>query len=133
MGRSCTEKWKIEDQALSGLEVTRRIIQGTLGQVEDYLSFTTETEEDFCPTVSGRGLPTLDTNLWVDHQNLVHYRFYEKPMSANTTVLSNTAMCENSKQQVLSNDFVRQLLNTSELEDQETRLEIVDKYANKWL
>ena len=121
------ERWRFEDKNLTSLEVTKRIIHGSLGQVEDYLSFTTETEEDFCP----KGLPTLDTNLRVDSNNIVHYRFYEKPMNTNTTVRLESAMGENAKNQVLSNDLVRQLLNTSEREDLSVRLEIVDDYGRK--
>ena len=38
--------------------------------VQDYLKLTMETGEDF----DGR-LPTLDTTLWVDSSNIVHFAF----------------------------------------------------------
>ena len=40
-------KWQREDQELSGSEITRRGILGSLGGVEDFLSFTMEIGEDF--------------------------------------------------------------------------------------
>ena len=51
------KKWESEDKDKSGLERTREILAGTMGGIEDFLKFTTETEEDF----EDGWLPTLDT------------------------------------------------------------------------
>ena len=48
MGRiKFCKRWEEEDAGLSGLEVTKRILEGTMGGLEEYLTFTMETEEDF--------------------------------------------------------------------------------------
>ena len=122
----CT-KWEREDQELSSLEITRRVILGTLNMVEDYLSFTTETEEDF----ADRWLPTLDMKLRVSGSNLVLHGFYEKPTNSNVTVQRRTAMGEDAKIQILSNDLVRRLRNSSEELGKGAKVEIVDNYAQK--
>ena len=86
------KSWEMEDQSLSMIEVTRRILQGTMTGIEDFLEFTTETEEEF-----DGWLPSLDTNLAVDKENMIMYKFFEKPMSANTVLHFRTAMPEDAK------------------------------------
>ena len=99
-GRICyTRRWEEEDKGLSSMEITRRIWSGSLEKVEDYLSFTTETCEDF----SDWWLPTLDCSLRVDEDNTVLYKFYEKETSSDHTVRRNTAMNEDNKIKVVSN------------------------------
>ena len=60
-------RWAKEDESLSSLERTRRIILGSMEKIEEFLSFTTETEEDF----SDGWLPTLDVALRVSPQNQI--------------------------------------------------------------
>ena len=120
-------QWEREDQELSDTEITRRGLVGTLQGVEDYLEFTVETCEDF-----GDGwLPTMDTSLRVDRKNQVQFKFYEKPTSSNTTVQRRTAMGEDTKIQIVSNDLVRRLKNNSEDLGQGAKVEIVDNYTQK--
>ena len=88
----------MEDQNLSRTEVTRRILQGTMTGIEDFLEFTTETEEEF-----DGWLPSLDTNLAVDKENMIVYKLFEKPMSANTVLHFRTAMPEDAKIRSLAN------------------------------
>ena len=110
------KRWELEDSQLSLVEVTRRIIAGTLGGVKSYLEFTTEVGEDF---VDG-WLPTLDTALRVDENNKIQYRFYEKPEGARSTL-----------QQTLSQEMIRRLLNCSEDLPDEQIQRITDNYAAK--
>ena len=49
------------------------------------------------------------------------------------TVQQKTAMEENSKQKIISNDLVRRLYNTMEDLDQKTKCNIVDNYSQKLL
>ena len=95
--------------------------------VEDYLRFTMETGEDF----TDGWLPTLDTNLKVDKNNRIVYKFFEKPMGSSMVLQMDTAMGENSKMRCLGNEAIRRLANTSELLDQGTKNTIVDNYAQK--
>ena len=120
-------KWEREDQELSGSEITRRGLLGTLKGVEDFLDFTMEIGEDF----EDKWLPTLDTKLWVNGSSQVLYSFYEKPTSSNMTVQRRTAMGEQAKIQVVSNDLVRRLLNNSEDLGRGAKVKIVDDYAQK--
>ena len=50
------KRWQQEDADISGLEITKRILAGTMSGLEDYLEFTMETETDF----EDKWLPTLD-------------------------------------------------------------------------
>ena len=93
--------------------------------IEDFLEFTTETEEEF-----DGWLPSLDTNLAVNEDNLIIYKFFEKPM---TVLHQRTAMPEDSKIRSLANDLTRRMLSTSERVSDSTRREIVDMYAQKLL
>ena len=63
-----------KDRNLTGLERTRRILAATMGEVEDFLNFTTETEEEF----SDKWLPTLDTAIRVSPENKIQFKYWEK-------------------------------------------------------
>ena len=119
--------WEKEDQELTDSEITKRGLVGTLRGVEDFLDFTIETVDDF----EDKWLPTLDTSLQVDRKNKVQYKFYEKPMCSNVTVQKRSAMGEDAKVQVVSNDLVRRLLNNSEELGAGSKVEIVDNYSQK--
>jgi hypothetical protein len=105
------KRWEEEDAGLSGLEITKRILAGTRGGLEEYLTFTMEKEEVFQNTC----LPTLDTELKVDHKNIVMYRFFEKPTNPNRVLHFRTAMAEDSKIRSLTNEVIRRLLTTCEM------------------
>ena len=62
--------------------ITKRVILGTLDEVEPFLRFTIESQEDF-PT---GWLPTLDTSLRVNGKNQIEFKFYEKPEASKKTV-----------------------------------------------
>ena len=102
------------------------VVAGTLSNVEDYLGSTKETGDDY-----DGWLPTLDTSLCVGPLNTVKFKFYEKPVGASRTLQKRTAMCENSKIQILSNDVVRRLSNCSEDLPREDLIVMIDKYAQK--
>ena len=111
---------------MSPTKITSRIIVGTLGMVEDFLKFTVETGEDF-----DGWLPTLDTSLKVGDNNVIKFKFYEKPVGAEQTVQQRSAMGEDSKVQILSNDLIRRLSNCSVDIGAEEKRRIVDKYGQK--
>ena len=100
---------------------------GSLNKIEDFLKFTMEVGEDF----QDQWLPTLDTKLLVNGSNQVLYSFFEKPTNSNITAQKRTAMGEDSKVQVVSNDPVRRLLNNSEELGGATKVKIVDEYTQK--
>ena len=67
----------------------------------------------------------------VSPTNKIEYKYYEKATCSNRTVQSQSAMNYNSKVQILSNDTVRRLLNTSEEMGAEARGVVIDQYAHK--
>ena len=67
---------------LSRLEATKRILAGTMTDLEIYLKLTMEREEDF----EDRWLPTLDTTLKASDKNIILYKLYEKPTNPNTVL-----------------------------------------------
>ena len=122
-------KWELEDYATTPERRTKEILAKTMEGVEDYLTFTMESGEDF----EGGWLPTLDTALKVGNNNQIQFRFYEKETTSKRTVQKRTAMEHNSKIQVVSNDLVRRLCNTiEELGSQET-IKVIDDYSQKLL
>ena len=123
------KRWEQEDREISPTERTKRILHGTMMDIEDFLKFTVETGEDF---VSG-WLATLDTDIRVTEKNVVEYKYYEKPMSSNDCVQRMSAMEENAKMKTLANDLTRRLLNTCELMGDGVRVGIVDDYSKKLL
>ena len=121
------KRWEEEDRELEPEEVTRRIIAGSMAGIESYLEFTTEVGGDF---VDG-WLPTLDAALKVTPENQVLYKFYEKPEGSKSTVHYKSAMGESTKHQILSQEMIRRLMNTSEGLPEEQLQEITDNYAVK--
>ena len=124
------QKWVVEDEELTPTERTKRVLAMTMQGVENFLKFTYETSED----EGFQGwLPTLDTCIRVGGGNVVEYKFFEKPTSSKRTVQSKTAMNENSKVQIVSNDMVRRLQNTMEGLGPSYMVAVVDQYAVKLL
>ena len=66
-------RWAREDEGISAIERTRRILLSSMGGIEDFLAFTTKTEEDF----SDGWLPTLGVALRVSPINQIQFKFWE--------------------------------------------------------
>ena len=103
-----TKEWAQEDD-LTAEGRTRDILGKTMEGIEDYLSFTVESGEQF-----GGWLPTLDTSMKVTEENRLVSKFFEKDTTKDNTVQKDSAMEENSKIKILSNDLIRRLTNTME-------------------
>ena len=124
-----TKRWEIEDGGKTLQDVTMEAIKGSMVGVTNYLRFTYESGSDY----ADGWLPTLDTNMMVTPDNIVVYKYYEKPTTTNTTVLKSSAMAENPKIQCLANDLVRRLLNTREGLPAKYRADVVNHYGVKLL
>ena len=120
------KKWELEDWDVTPEERTGQIMKETMQGVETYLQFTVETSEDF-----DGWLPTLDTNLRVEDDNQVSYKFFEKPTSTNTVIRRESALSENQKIQILSQDLIRRMLNTKEDLAVEYKTRIIEDYSQK--
>ena len=124
---SYCRRWEDQDKNLTPIERTKRVLMGTMGDIEGYLGFTAETEEDF---IDG-WLPTLDTALRVTDQNQVAFKFWEKPTNCNRTLHMRTAMGENQKIQILTQEMIRRMANTKEDTSKEDKVAILDSYCQK--
>ena len=98
-------------------------------EVEPFLRFTIESQEDF-PT---GWLPTLDTSLRVNGKNQIEFKFYEKPEASKKTVQMKTALEENTKMKILANDLMRRFFNTMEDLPKEDKWCIMNDYSQKLL
>ena len=123
-----TKRWMQEDELLEKVEITRRVLHNSMQEVLPSLSFTTEVGEG-----DGKWLATLDTEIRVEMNNLISYRQYEKPTTTNTVLMKRSALEENAKVQILSNELARRLGNTDERQDRKTVGGVVDKFCQKLL
>ena len=78
-------------------------------------------------------LPTLDLQIRVEVTNKISYLYYEKPTTTNVMVQKKTALDENSKHQILSNDLIRRLGNTDENQGAEVMAKVIDNFGVKVL
>ena len=122
--------WEKEDfrEGTGELEVTRRVMHSSMQEVFHFLKFTTEVGEG-----EGGWLPTLDLKIRVEDSNQVSFSYYEKPTTTNVMVQRRSAMEENSKMQILSNDMVRRLANTDPRQDKVEHCRVVDMFTQKLL
>ena len=120
------ERWRGEDEGLTPLEITRRVIEGSMQDVLPFLKFTTEVGEG-----EGLWLPTLDILIRVEENNITSYRYFEKPTTTNVMVQKRSALEENSKTQILANDLVRRLGNTDTRQANTVLGGVVDQFGVK--
>ena len=70
VGLRFCQLWAKEDKNLTPTEITKRVLAGSVEGVEHFLKFTFETSEQF-----GGWLPTLDTCLRKENNNVVSYNY----------------------------------------------------------
>ena len=102
------KKWKDEDDALGEESNVRmsRVCRDAMNSVCEDLQFTTEAPEDF---VQAR-LPTLDFKLWLVSGMIMH-TYFEKEMRTPFVVMRRSAMGEQQRMAILSNELIRRLSN----------------------
>ena len=122
-------EWESEDGNLSPTFRTMKVLEGTMVGIIKGLEMTMETKEDF----DGKWLPTLDVSLSISSNNRLEFKHYEKPMCSNVTLQKSSAMEQNTKMGILSNEVMRRLFNIGgEIMDKE-RGETLDRFAVKLL
>ena len=60
------ESWRMEDKEVTSVEITRRVIEGSMQEILPSLRFTTEIVEG-----EGSWLPTLDIKIGVEENNVM--------------------------------------------------------------
>ena len=84
-----------------------RITVEAMNSINDDLTFTTESQEDF----NSERLPTLDFEMWVTETNKIEHSFFQKPMKTPLVLMERSGMANQQKYQILSNELTRRLSN----------------------
>ena len=106
-GVKFTKRWAMEDKDRTGLEITKDILDESMQEVFPYLNFTTEVGEG-----EEEWLPTVDIMMRIEPNNILSYKYFEKTTTTNAMIQKRSALDENSKIQMLSNELMRRLANT---------------------
>ena len=105
-----------------------RICLPAINSINKDLEFTSEVPEDF---EDGR-LPTLDTNWWQLEDYTISHSYFEKAMRTPYVIMSKSAISDNSRYNILSNELVRRLSNMSlEGTTQDEKNEVVEHYIQQ--
>ena len=109
------------------VEHTRKQVLEVLNSIFSFLKFTTELQEDY----DDRYMPTLDFKARLKEDKKVTHQFFEKPTTSKYCVMAQSAMGDQAKIDILTQEVNRRLLNTSEDEDQEVRDGILNTFEEK--
>ena len=100
------KRWAEEDKELSAIKSTRNILAGSM---EDIVGVAVRINED----------------------NLVLFKFREKPTNNNKVLQKRSHMGENQKMTILTQEVIRRLRNTSELLEDKEFKDILERYCQK--
>ena len=104
------KQWEVEDCTNTSTERTKCAIGESMKGITMCLDFTVETGEEY----DSDWLPTLDMSMKVRGDNIILYKFFEKPTSSKLCLQSGNALSQNGLVQSLVEDVKRRLLTTSE-------------------
>ena len=106
------KNWRMEDcrDGRSKCRRTGDVLLTSMNDIMDFLVFTLEIHEDF----EDQKLPTLDTVIYMEAGRIIHFEFFQKPMSSNLVLQASTALSETVKIASLKEEVVRRLKHTSE-------------------
>ena len=103
-----------------------RICLPAMNAVNKSLKFTTESPEEF----PRDRLPTLDFVLWLVG-GILYHSYFEKEMKSQFTIMRRSAMSEQQKMSILSNELVRRLSNIHRDVLQEEIKEIIEHFITQ--
>ena len=108
------DEWRQEDEERreAGESTVKRMskqCQLAMNAINPDLQFTVETPEDF---ENGREA-TLDFSIWLEKNRILH-SYFEKEMKTPLVLMQRTAMGEQQKYSILSNELIRRLSNISQ-------------------
>ena len=103
-----------------------RICLDAMNSISSDLQFTTEAPEEF-----GKSrLPTLDFELWLVAGIILH-SYFEKPMRTPFVVMKRSAMGEQQRISILSNELIRRLSNVETSVVDEEMPKIIEHYISQ--
>ena len=101
------EQYKVDMETKEPANVRMaRVCLPAMNAVNGCLKFTTEAPEEF----KQNRLPTLDFVLWLTN-GILYHSYFEKEMKSQFTIMRRSAMSEQQKASILSNELVRRLSN----------------------
>ena len=98
-----------------------------MNSVNPDLQFTVETAEDF---EDGR-LPKLDFDMWVEEGGVIKHSYFEKPMKTQLVLMKRSAMSENQKIDILSNELIRRLSNVGQGIEKSETTKVINNYTRQ--
>ena len=103
------EKKKSDEDRSDG-EVTMEIIVDIAESIDGIIKFTYDIPEKH---TSGK-LPILDVEVNINkkEENRVDFQFFEKPTKNKRVILENSALPANQKRTILTQEYLRRILNT---------------------
>ena len=101
-----------------------RVCAPLMNSINNNLEFTTEVAEDF----ANNRLPTLDFEMWTLPNGRFNHMYFQKPMKVKIVTMKNSAMSQQQKCSILSNEVVRRLskINVSKID----RIEVIEVMNN---
>ena len=85
-----------------------RVCLPAINQVNTDLVFTAEIPEEFPDSK----LPTLDFFLWLEKSRLLNHSYFQKSMRTPLLIMASSAMGQQQRYSILSNEMIRRLSNT---------------------
>ena len=126
-----TEAGREEDEmkARWGEPVSRRmatICHPIMNSINPDLVFTTEVAEDF---VNGR-LPSLDFTMEIVKGEIIH-SYYEKWMKSPYQIMEKSAMGEQQRYSILSNELIRRLSNLHQKIEMTEKINTIERFIQQ--
>ena len=90
------------------------------------LKFTIEDQTEF----SNGWVPTLDMEWKMDSTSIIRYRDFDKPMKRPTVIAATSAIPENTKNAILTQELVRKLLNCDQQMTPGEKCEVVNNFTD---
>ena len=103
-----------------------RLCRPIMNSVNEDLVFTTEVAEDF----EDNNLPTLDFKIEEIADEMIH-TYFGKSMKTPFQIMERSAMGEQQRYAILSNELIRRLSNIHGKIGIEERLKVVDKFTQQ--
>ena len=122
------EMWEKEDKEIdiSGKECTKIEISRAMNFINPDLKFTIEVSEDFLDS----RLPTLSFSLWEEEWGIAH-SYYEKEVRLQIMLMERSAMSNQSKFSINTNEMRRRLEVLHESISLKEKVQIIDKYRQQ--
>ena len=94
-----------------------------INSINNNLEFTAKIPEEF----PNQKLTILDFFLWLERSGLLNHSYYQKSMKTPLEIMKNSALSDNQRYSILSNELIRRLSNTNHVDqDMEDVLTITE-------